>query len=822
MRTKLGMTVMVGLLALALCAGTAWAESPQRGVVAPWGTDRTLIDYASGGGGGIRSVGPGLQAAADHIVGQQCTNGGWGWPHDDCTVTYNNITAPIALGLLQAYEMTADAAHLTSATDGGDYDLTSQYTNGEARFGTLTPHFLWKLTAATGDSTYSDFAAIDFFDELTASTYGPSDYDTAGWIAAVETGRTGTWINLRPWEFQTLGLTADAIGNTGQKALFNQAVLDGLNTLDNTNPGSVYSDLIGLAGGVRGLALNETTTFTAIVSPNHSGINGISTLEALADKLVSYQNADGSWYWHSNLSSPAADDKDTQTTAYAVMALIAAQDAGCGPYDDEIADGRDWLWSMQDTDGGFFSYPGGTHNTEVEGEVLTAMSCPSEVWVDDDYCLACNNDGHAWGYDAFDNIQDGINAVCGSTVNVAAGTYEEQVEIDKDNLTLQGAGSGSTTIQSPDTLTKFFATSANNYPIIYVHDTTGVTIRDLKVDGLGKGNANYRFMGIAFSSAGGDVTDCVVTAVRDEPLSGAQHGNAIYAWCDTGGPYTINVTGTTVDDYQKNGITFNGSTVIANASGCTVTGAGPLGPGPPAMPAQNGIQFGWGAGGTIEDCTISNHLYTDGWASAGVLLYGGTTVDMTGNTVLDNNPGVYGQDTNGSFDDGLISNQHVDSWDALYAINSGAKRGSGDDGKALPLPAPFEEDAKLPDMDRAARTFTLYNSTFIGHDLTDSWGVYIKAAADTMTASMTCCRVQDWDWGVYARELAGTVSMTANDNNIESNVSYGFYTDAAGVQNAEDNWWGNASGPTHTGNPGGGGDAVSDNVDYDPWLITPL
>ena len=35
------------------------------------------------------------------------------------------------------------------------------------------------------------------------------------------------------------------------------------------------------------------------------------------------------------------------------------------------------------------------------------------------------------------------------------------------------------------------------------------------------------------------------------------------------------------------------------------------------------------------------------------------------------------------------------------------------------------------------------------------------------------------------------------------------------------NWWGHATGPSHSSNPGGTGDAVSDNVDYDPWSFTP-
>jgi len=316
----------------------------------------------------------GLQDGADHIVSQQCGNGGFGWPHADCGATYNNITAPICLGVLDAYAFTADGSHLASTVAGGDYDLTSQYGNGESRFGTGAPYFLWRLTQATSDAQYSNFAATDFFDELTAATYGPSDLDTAGWIASVQAGRAGTWINLLPWEFQTLPLTATAIGNAGQDALFVQAILDGLNTLDNTSPFTVYSDLIGLAGGVRGLALSGTTSFAAINSPNHAPINGITTLEDLANTLVGFQNGNGSWYWHSDLGAPGASDEDTQTTAYAVMALLAADPLVATNYTTEIQAARTWINGMQLISGGFLSYPGGDENTEVEGEALSAVA----------------------------------------------------------------------------------------------------------------------------------------------------------------------------------------------------------------------------------------------------------------------------------------------------------------------------------------------------------------------------------------------------------------------------------------------------------------
>lgn len=48
---------------------------------------------------------------------------------------------------------------------------------------------------------------------------------------------------------------------------------------------------------------------------------------------------------------------------------------------------------------------------------------PDTVYVDDDYCPTCPNDGHTWGFDAFDNIDDALNAVANSTVNVNPGTY---------------------------------------------------------------------------------------------------------------------------------------------------------------------------------------------------------------------------------------------------------------------------------------------------------------------------------------------------------------------------------------------------------------
>jgi PKD repeat protein len=41
------------------------------------------------------------------------------------------------------------------------------------------------------------------------------------------------------------------------------------------------------------------------------------------------------------------------------------------------------------------------------------------------------------------------------------------------------------------------------------------------------------------------------------------------------------------------------------------------------------------------------------------------------------------------------------------------------------------------------------------------------------------------------------------------------------ILDAENNWWGDSSGPQAPSNPGGTGDPISGNVDYTPWLLHP-
>ena len=63
--------------------------------------------------------------------------------------------------------------------------------------------------------------------------------------------------------------------------------------------------------------------------------------------------------------------------------------------------------------------------------------------------------------------------------------------------------------------------------------------------------------------------------------------------------------------------------------------------------------------------------------------------------------------------------------------------------------------------------------------------------------------------------------MMLQNNNIYGNTSYGVYNENTNYTlSAGNNWWGQATGPTHSSNPGGTGDRISDRITYAPFATT--
>jgi hypothetical protein len=90
------------------------------------------------------------------------------------------------------------------------------------------------------------------------------------------------------------------------------------------------------------------------------------------------------------------------------------------------------------------------------------------------------------------------------------------------------------------------------------------------------------------------------------------------------------------------------------------------------------------------------------------------------------------------------------------------------------------------------------------------------------TPTITCNWITNNINGI--RTLSKTEPII-NNNNICGNSNYGVLNNRLSPSSWIDatcNWWGSATGPTHSGNIGGTGDAVSNKVYYNPWEGQPV
>ncbi len=408
-------------------------------------------------------------------------------------------------------------------------------------------------------------------------------------------------------------------------------------------------------------------------------------------------------------------------------------------------------------------------------------------------------------------IQEGVDLVSGSTVHVTAGAYTENIEIDKD-LTLKGEGASSTTIVSPNSLPISFVTgSNNNRAIIYVHDAAEVKIEDLTVDGASKGNANFRFIGVAYRNAGGGVSDCNVIDIKDTPFSGAQHGVAVYAYADNSTSRNLMIDGCVITGFQKNGMVLIGQDLTVSVSGCTVTGVGGT-----SVTAQNGIQVGTGAVGELDGNIISGIAYhttpSSDWCACGILIYDAGAVDVNNSEITDCQVALYHGGTGGMISGNSITTDATTIGTTDYVTGIGI----------WPV---------------ASASYVVVGNTVVG-DGTYGTGIDLYPdGTDVLDATVAQNTVEDWEYGVWVGKASGaTVDAAVNNNMISGSAALGLYNTAGVMVDATGNWWGSNDGPadangtkempfalpatvaemTNTETTAGNG--VTDNlVNYYPW-----
>jgi hypothetical protein len=259
----------------------------------------------------------------------------------------------------------------------------------------------------------------------------------------------------------------------------------------------------------------------------------------------------------------------------------------------------------------------------------------------------------------FSTIQAAVNAAPnGATVDVCPNTYPEQVTITKA-LKLMAIQSG--TADAPVVVPPGGGLTQNGTDIfgdpvaaqIFVASTSGnVTIKGITVDATGNnltGCGAPTLTGIYFQNTSGTISD---NTTRNQyqtdfaDFGGCQNGLAINVESLTSS-VSVTVSDNSVRAYQKNGITATGAATGTGAPGpnVTINGNNIVGLAATSMnwpvsgAAENGIQIGFGARGSVSSNIVNDNIWGQdqfgdtGDAASGILIYASQGVSVTSNYI---------------------------------------------------------------------------------------------------------------------------------------------------------------------------------------------
>src|SRR5262249_44294176 len=131
------------------------------------------------------------------------------------------------------------------------------------------------------------------------------------------------------------------------------------------------------------------------------------------------------------------------------------------------------------------------------------------------------------GHGGYATIQAAVDAAAnGDSILVSAGTYREQVTVSGKHITIQGAGSGQTIIESPAAAaltahaTDTNASRPTKYAVITIVAGADVAISGLTVDGRDQGSipsppTNYDFLGIYVLNSNAHIDGVTVTGIDE-------------------------------------------------------------------------------------------------------------------------------------------------------------------------------------------------------------------------------------------------------------------------------------------------------------------
>ncbi len=282
---------------------------------------------------------------------------------------------------------------------------------------------------------------------------------------------------------------------------------------------------------------------------------------------------------------------------------------------------------------------------------------------------------------AYTSIQAAVNAAkSGDLIRVCAGTYREQIVIDK-SLSVE-ADNGVIVIPS-DVVANAAGLSSGDpiAAIILVKNAETVELEGLIVDGSANGltACGPTLIGILYQDASGSIEHNAVRQVRlASTLPGCQSGNAIEVESSSSGQSNVTIADNSVDSYQKNGITANEPRTKVDVTENAVTGLGPT-----TGAAQNGIQIGFGARGRVTNNAVADNIYSPCESAAncpsnatGILIFQSDGVRVERNTVGTNQVGIFVAANDGNIGGNTVF--HSVALDGIALVGNGNSVSSND------------------------------------------------------------------------------------------------------------------------------------------------
>ena len=424
----------------------------------------------------------------------------------------------------------------------------------------------------------------------------------------------------------------------------------------------------------------------------------------------------------------------------------------------------------------------------------------------------------------YTTIQAAIDAASpGDTVNVAAGTYDEPLNIEgRTNISIVGEDKNTTIIKSSTSLGWGYPPGGS------YGETRQTMIRVVGSTDIDFSNFTFDFSlmktavpgidyvsGIWYWSSTGTINNNILKdiGILDDVTKVSLQEHTIYVRAMTEGGYShatradvyitnnefINTgrTGVNTHDYVNVAIDDNlfHKDAPYNSSG---------------SPYDLGYarEVGSESIGTVTYNTIYGYEEGEDWTSAGIYIENAFTDDVptpgfTKNVSIEGNE-VYNSEVGVVL--GCESTLHGEVSIVIAFSNNNIHDNRLEGVRVV------DHDAG----DGSSVTVNAQNNT-ITNNGDYGYNIFTNGDGD-VTFSATNETITNHDYGVYIDDLAPASSVyaiTINASNISNNTTYGLYNGITTQTVASDNWWGSTSGPGPVGP--GSGDNVSTNVDYSPW-----